>query len=109
MHEGHIKRTLGNGSSRVLSFSSSDTNQLSSEVRKSGIDHDGPKAEELAQGARMVEFSKGTRMVPVSEAWGIAVRTASAGNDQGENNDADDDDDFEGGKPKFQFAEELDS
>ena len=108
---------LGDRTTRVLGLASSHTNEFGSEVSESSVDHDGPETKESLhiRGGRGVTLahrrplSKSTRVVPVAEPTGIAIRTTAAGNDETEKNDAEDDDDLEGGEPELELAEELDA
>lgn len=45
----------------------------------------------------------------MAETDGIFGRAAAAGDDEGEEDDADNDNDFEGGEPEFKFAKEADA
>ena len=52
---------------------------------------------------------KSARILPVSETGSFLVRTSAAGKDQTKKNQADDDNDFDGGEPEFKFPKESDS
>lgn len=101
---------LGDGAARVLRFACSDTNQFSSEVGKGSVDHDGPESQKLASGASAVLLDESSGILPVAETRGLVlVRSTTAGNDQTEENDANDDNDLERRQPEFKLAKELDA
>lgn len=49
------------------------------------------------------------RVLPVSEALSVMVRTTTKGEDQGEDYNANDSDNLERGQPEFQFSKDLDT
>lgn len=87
---------LGDRATRVLGFTGSDTNELSSQVGESGIDHNRPESHELASCTGYAKGCvEGSWVVPVAEAWSVAIGAAATGNDQTEEDNANDDDDLE--------------
>ncbi|GKT67100.1 hypothetical protein ColTof4_12728 [Colletotrichum tofieldiae] len=125
--EGQLDRT-GNGLAGVLGLGDGDTNKLSAQVGEGGVDHAGPETEEAASVASVDVFPEGTgrmlvgvhnsfegckevipRVLPVTEALAVVVRTAAKSQDEREEDDANDGDDLETGKPELEFAEELDT
>lgn len=86
-----------------MSLASGDTDKFSSKVGKSSIHHDGPKSQEPFERVRVIfeslthrlPLGKSTGIIPVPESTGIAVGTTTAGDDETEQNDADDDDHLE--------------
>ncbi|GKT46287.1 uncharacterized protein ColSpa_06468 [Colletotrichum spaethianum] len=112
--EGQLDRT-GDGLAGVLGFGDSDTDKLSAQVGEGGVDHARPETEETARIASVDVLPEGTEGIlaevhnSLAEAFAVVVGTTAKGQDEREEDDANDGDDLEAGKPELKLAEELDA
>jgi hypothetical protein len=97
-----------NSLARILCFTNSDTDKLSTEVGEDGIDQGAPEAIKFALTSGSNVWFEGTRIVVVLEA-SCRARTGADGQQEGQENDANDGDDFDGTQPEFQLTKELDT
>lgn len=100
MHVSFLQR-VATVSLRVPSVAS----HLGTNERERGLDEDSPEAQEAAEGAWDVfVLDKGTRVFPVAETKPVVVRTTSEVEDEGQDDQTDDRDDFDGCEPEFGLA-----
>lgn len=96
----------GNGLARVLSFTDRHTNQFSAEIGKDSSNHRTPQSVEAACVTRALVFLEGTlckyrcqhlfavlkictyRILPISKALSVTIRTASEREDERKNDHA---------------------
>jgi hypothetical protein len=71
------------------------------------IYHGGPEAEKVTRIARQEIRLESARVPPIPEAFAVVIRSSSQCQNEGQKDDANDDDDLDGGQPEFKFTEKL--
>ena len=86
-------------------FGCCDDDGLDTNEAERGVDERGQEAEEVAcRTGDTVVVCPRSRVIPVAESNGIAVRTAACSNDNGDNNQAKEAEDLDGTSKDFGFT-----
>ena len=98
---------LRHGNTGVCGLSSTDSTELSTLVRETGLDENGPETDKLGNRSFGQVRGESTGGVPVLEA-DIALRTNTCVHADGVDPEADKGDDLDQREPEFEFSEDID-
>lgn len=93
----------------VLGLADSHADQFGTQVSERGRHHGRPEGIETTRGRILDIPVERTGLLPVPEALAVMIGAAAQHQNEGEQNQADDDDHFEGGQPELEFTEEPDT
>ena len=93
----------------VLGLADGHSDQFGTQISECGRDHGRPKGIKTARGRILNIPVERTGLLPVPEALAVVIGAAAQHQNEGEQNQTDNDDHFEGGQPELKFTEEPDT
>lgn len=94
---------------RVLGLADGHADQFGTQVCERGRDHGRPEGIETARGRILDVPVERTGVLPVPEAPAVVIGAAAQHQNEGEQDQTDNDDHFEGGQPELEFTKEPDT
>ena len=89
----------------ILRFTRSDSHDLSSNERESGLGHDSPPSQETTLCARdAIELNEWSRIFPISKSETVMVGSSAQIKDNSEDDQTGNRENFNGSKHEFCFA-----